>query len=109
MTTWSRTTNQRGAPTVETRRAASMAGTIVEWYEFFLYGTAATLVFSKIFSPGTSELTAILSAFITYAVGFFARPGWRRVRVLRRLVRPQEAAPGQPSSSWAAPPSSWDV
>jgi MFS family permease len=55
--------------------AASMAGTIVEWYEFFLYGTAATLVFSKIFfPPGTSELTAILSAFITYAVGFFARP-----------------------------------
>lgn len=55
--------------------AASMAGTIVEWYEFFLYGTAATLVFSKVFfPPGTSELTAILSAFITYAVGFFARP-----------------------------------
>jgi MFS family permease len=55
--------------------AASMAGTVVEWYEFFIYATAATLVFSKIFfPPGTSELTAILSAFVTYAVGFVARP-----------------------------------
>ncbi|MDF2823748.1 MAG: putative transporter, partial [Mycobacterium sp.] len=55
--------------------AAAMAGTIVEWYEFFIYGTAATLVFSKIFCPpGTSELTAILAAFVTYAVGFVARP-----------------------------------
>ncbi|MGW6121429.1 MFS transporter [Nocardia sp. NPDC055165] len=55
--------------------AASMAGTVVEWYEFFLYGTAATLVFSKVFfSKDTSDLDAILAAFITYAVGFAARP-----------------------------------
>src|SRR5690606_10118476 len=55
--------------------AASMAGTVVEWYEFFLYGTAATLVFSKIFFPESdSELDAILKAFLTYAVGFAARP-----------------------------------
>lgn len=55
--------------------AASMAGTVVEWYEFFLYGTAATLVFSKIFFPASdSELDAILKAFLTYAVGFAARP-----------------------------------
>lgn len=55
--------------------AASMAGTVVEWYEFFLYGTAATLVFSKVFFPaGTSDLDAILAAFVTYAVGFVARP-----------------------------------
>jgi MFS family permease len=54
---------------------ASMAGTVVEWYEFFLYGTAATLVFSKVFfAEGTSELDAILAAFLTYAVGFAARP-----------------------------------
>ena len=54
---------------------ASMAGTVVEWYEFFLYGTAATLVFSKIFfADSTSELGAILAAFVTYAVGFLARP-----------------------------------
>ncbi|WP_269751394.1 MFS transporter [Mycolicibacterium mengxianglii] len=55
--------------------AASMAGTVVEWYEFFLYGTAATLVFSKVFfSATTSELNAIFLAFATYAVGFIARP-----------------------------------
>ncbi len=55
--------------------AASMAGTVVEWYEFFLYGTAATLVFSKIFFPaGGNELDAIIAAFVTYAVGFAARP-----------------------------------
>ncbi|MEU4415796.1 MFS transporter [Nocardia salmonicida] len=55
--------------------AASMAGTVVEWYEFFLYGTAATLVFSKVFfSKETSDLDAILAAFVTYAVGFAARP-----------------------------------
>jgi MFS family permease len=52
-----------------------MAGTVVEWYEFFLYGTAATLVFSKVFfSETTSELNAIFLAFATYAVGFIARP-----------------------------------
>ena len=55
--------------------AASMAGTVVEWYEFFLYATAATLVFGKFFFPATgNELDGIIQAFITYAVGFVARP-----------------------------------
>ncbi|KUI35389.1 MFS transporter [Mycobacterium sp. IS-1496] len=54
---------------------ASMAGTVVEWYEFFLYGTAATLVFSKVFfAQGGNDLDTILAAFVTYAVGFIARP-----------------------------------
>lgn len=54
---------------------ASMAGTIVEWYEFFLYGTAATLIFGKLFFPSTTnELDGIIAAFATYAVGFIARP-----------------------------------
>ncbi|HEY0115530.1 MAG TPA: MFS transporter [Allosphingosinicella sp.] len=54
---------------------ASMAGTVVEWYEFFLYGTAATLVFGKLFFPNTgNELDGIIAAFATYAVGFIARP-----------------------------------
>ena len=47
--------------------AASMAGTVVEWYEFFLYGTAATLVFSKVFfDQDNSALNNILAAFVTY-------------------------------------------
>ncbi|ODR10967.1 MFS transporter [Mycobacterium sherrisii] len=55
--------------------AASMAGTIVEWYEFFLYGTAATLVFGKVFfAKGGTDLDAVFAAFVTYAVGFAARP-----------------------------------
>ena len=54
---------------------AAMAGTIVEWYEFFLYGTAATLVFGKLFFPQTgNDLDGIIAAFVTYAVGFVARP-----------------------------------
>jgi MFS family permease len=54
---------------------ASMAGTVVEWYEFFLYGTAATLVFGRLFFPTTgNELDGIIAAFATYAVGFISRP-----------------------------------
>jgi MFS family permease len=55
--------------------AASMVGTVVEWYEFFLYATAASLVFGKFFFPNAgSELDGIIAAFLTYAVGFIARP-----------------------------------
>ncbi|WP_407940115.1 MFS transporter [Nakamurella leprariae] len=55
--------------------AASMAGTVVEWYEFFLYATAATLVFGQIFFVNTGNpLDGIIKAFVTYAVGFVARP-----------------------------------
>ncbi|WP_345803274.1 MFS transporter [Microbacterium sp. AZCO] len=54
---------------------ASMAGTVVEWYEFFLYATAATLVFNKImFPPSDDPYAPIIAALITYAVGFVARP-----------------------------------
>lgn len=54
---------------------ASMAGTVVEWYEFFLYGTAATLVFGELFFPDSDNpLDNIILAFGTYAVGFVARP-----------------------------------
>jgi metabolite-proton symporter len=54
---------------------ASTAGTVVEWYDFFVYGTAAALVFGPLFFPNTgSELTGIIAALGTYAVGFVARP-----------------------------------
>ena len=54
---------------------ASMAGTVVEWYEFFLYATAATLVFNLImFPPSDDPYAGIIAAFVTYAVGFVARP-----------------------------------
>jgi MFS family permease len=55
--------------------AASMAGTVVEWYEFFLYATAASLVFGTLFFPNAgTQLDGIIAAFLTYAVGFIARP-----------------------------------
>lgn len=53
---------------------ASFIGTTIEWYDFFLYGTAAALVFSKLFFPNIDPLAGTMAAFATYAVGFFARP-----------------------------------
>src|SRR5262245_23403720 len=53
---------------------ASFIGTSVEWYDFFLYGTAAALVFNKLFFPTLDPLAGTMAAFATYAVGFFARP-----------------------------------
>ena len=60
----------------ETRRVvlAGFIGTTVEWYDFFLYGTASALVFNKLFFPTFDATTGTLMAFSTYAVGFFARP-----------------------------------
>ena len=54
--------------------AASVVGTSLEWYDFFLYGTAAALVFGELFFPDAEPLVGTLLAFATYAVGFIARP-----------------------------------
>src|SRR3954466_14799666 len=53
---------------------ASLVGTSLEWYDFFIYGTAAALVFNKLFFPSFEPLIGTLLAFTTYAVGFVARP-----------------------------------
>ena len=53
---------------------ASAVGTTIEWYDFFLYGTAAALVFNRLFFPSYDPLTGTLLAFATYALGFVARP-----------------------------------
>jgi MFS transporter, MHS family, shikimate and dehydroshikimate transport protein len=53
---------------------ASFIGTAIEWYDFFLYGTAAALVFGSLFFPEATPLGGTLLAFATYGVGFFARP-----------------------------------
>ncbi|MER7349874.1 MFS transporter [Streptomyces aurantiacus] len=53
---------------------ASLVGTTIEWYDFFLYGSAAALVFNDLFFPTADPLTGTLIAFITYAIGFLARP-----------------------------------
>jgi MFS transporter, MHS family, shikimate and dehydroshikimate transport protein len=53
---------------------ASFIGTAIEWYDFFLYGTAAALIFGELFFPEFSSTAGTLAAFSTYAVGFAARP-----------------------------------
>ncbi|MGW2223926.1 MFS transporter [Streptomyces formicae] len=54
--------------------AASLVGTTIEWYDFFLYGSAAALVFNTLFFPSSDPLVGTLLSFLTYAVGFAARP-----------------------------------
>jgi MFS family permease len=53
---------------------ASLIGTAIEWYDFFLYGTAAALIFNKLFFPTFDPMVGTLLAFATYALGFVARP-----------------------------------
>ncbi|HZC55478.1 MAG TPA: MFS transporter [Xanthobacteraceae bacterium] len=53
---------------------ASTVGTAIEWYDFFLYGTAAGLVFGKLYFPNADVLSATLLAFGTYFIGFVGRP-----------------------------------
>jgi MFS transporter, MHS family, shikimate and dehydroshikimate transport protein len=69
------------AATVETDRAtlrrvgfSSFIGAMIEWYDFFLYGQAAALVFGQVFFPSGDPLVGTLAAFATFAVGFGARP-----------------------------------
>ncbi|MFL5297939.1 MAG: MFS transporter [Phenylobacterium sp.] len=64
------------APTSSLRKVvlASMIGTTIEWYDFFLYGTASALVFGKLFFPKSDPTTGVMLSFATYALGFVARP-----------------------------------
>lgn len=54
--------------------AASLIGATIEWYDFFLYGTVAGIVFNKLYFPTHNPLVSILLAYTTFAVGFLARP-----------------------------------
>jgi MFS transporter, MHS family, shikimate and dehydroshikimate transport protein len=73
--------NIGGVPATEERRVsrrrvavASFVGTTIEWYDFYLYGTASALVLGPLFFPKVPGPTGVLAAFATYAVGFLARP-----------------------------------
>src|SRR4051794_31314425 len=75
------TEKTRGSPAPslarsQRRRAviASTVGTTIEWYDFFLYGTAAALVFPHIFFPGQTPYAGVIASFGTQFVGFAARP-----------------------------------
>lgn len=68
-----------GAVSEQTRQmrkivTSSVVGTAVEWYDFLIYGTAAALVFNKLFFPSVDPAIGTIAAFGTYAVGFLARP-----------------------------------
>src|ERR1700720_27530 len=66
----------RESQRIQVRRAAlgSAIGTTIEWYDFFLYNTAAALVFPHLFFPASSAYAGAMQSFATYAVGFAARP-----------------------------------
>ena len=67
--------NQAGlAPPARKVVLASAFGTIIEWYDFFIYGTAAALVFGKTFFPTEDPVVSTLAAFSVFAVGYLARP-----------------------------------
>src|SRR5436190_8879939 len=67
---------QHRQPAASHRRilAASLVGTAVEFYDFYIYATAASLVFGKLFFPHSSASAQLMSAYATFALAFFARP-----------------------------------
>src|SRR5215217_1484118 len=74
MSTVSRIPAAKAPSSVRKVIVASLIGTSLEWYDFFIYGTAAALVFNQLFFPTFEPLVGTLLAFTTYAVGFIARP-----------------------------------
>lgn len=53
---------------------AGLVGTTVEWYDFFIFSTASSLVFPKLFFPGAQQATGLLASFATFWVSFLGRP-----------------------------------
>ncbi len=68
--------SQPAANAPQPKRAATAAfiGTMIEWYDFYIYATAAALVFGQLFFPSENPFLSTMAAFGTFAVGFFARP-----------------------------------
>src|SRR5271165_4641475 len=73
-TTGMSTALEAGRPSHVKVATASLIGTAIEWYDFFLYGTAAALIFNKLFFPTFDPMVGTLLAFATFALGFIARP-----------------------------------
>jgi MFS transporter, MHS family, shikimate and dehydroshikimate transport protein len=73
-TLWSGETSPGRASSMSQIVAASVIGTMIEWYDFLIYGTAAALIFNKLFFPSFDPFAGTLAAFGSYAVGFVTRP-----------------------------------
>jgi MHS family shikimate/dehydroshikimate transporter-like MFS transporter len=69
-------TGESSAPQIHVGRVvlASFVGTMIEWYDFFLYGIATTLVFDRLFFPSDDEFVSRMAALGSFAIGFFMRP-----------------------------------
>ena len=74
MTAMTQTVAGPSRPDARRVALAGAIGTTIEWYDFFIYGTAAAVVFAPQFFPQVSELAGTLAAFATFAIGFIARP-----------------------------------
>jgi metabolite-proton symporter len=67
-------TSRTAPPSASRVALASCVGTTIEFYDFLIYGTAAALLFPKLFFPGLGETAGLVASFSTFAVAFFARP-----------------------------------
>jgi hypothetical protein len=85
---------------------ASLIGTAIEWYDFFLYGTAAALIFNKLFFPTFDPMIGTLLAFATYALGFVARRWAVSCSAISVTRSDAKRCFISPSSSWAQQPQS---
>ena len=63
-----------GVPPIHRILLASLVGTTIEFFDFYIYATAAVLVFPRLFFPGQDSATAMLQSLATFALAFFARP-----------------------------------
>src|ERR1041385_2477927 len=66
--------SEAGSSSIQQVAFASFVGTAIEWYDFYLYGTTAALVFPRLFFPQLSPFSATLASFGTFGVAFVARP-----------------------------------
>jgi MHS family shikimate/dehydroshikimate transporter-like MFS transporter len=74
MTTTHGSRPQASAANIRKAVTAATVGTVIEWYDYALYGAASGLIINKLFFPNLSPTTGLLAAFATFAVGYFARP-----------------------------------
>ncbi len=74
MTTVSIARPQASPTNIRKAVTAATVGTVIEWYDYALYGAASGLIINKLFFPNLSPTTGVLAAFATFAVGYFARP-----------------------------------